>query len=134
MQHIDSESLNDLPSRIDYLRKFIEFTSDDAAALHAAKPLVAPLVPVVVDAVYTKLLSFDITSRAFTPEQTGQDKAVAAKVSDLSHTHPQIKFRKDFLTRYLVQLVSLDYEKPESWEYLNKVGLMHTGAIGFTHR
>ncbi|KAF9458838.1 Protoglobin-domain-containing protein [Collybia nuda] len=134
MQHIDPESLNDLPSRIDYLRKFIEFTSDDAAALHAAKPLVAPLVPVVVDAVYTKLLSFDITSKAFTPEQTGQEKAAAANVSDLSHSHPQVKFRKDFLTRYLVQLVTLDYEKPQSWEYLNKVGLMHTGAIGFAHR
>jgi hypothetical protein len=134
MQSISPESLEHLPSRIEYLRKFIEFTSDDAAALHAARPLVAPLVPVVVDAVYSKLLSFDITSKAFVPYQTGQTNGVPTKLSDLSQDHPQIAFRKDFLTRYLVQLVSMNYELPQSWEYLNKVGLVHTGRIGFAHR
>lgn len=28
----------------------------------------------------------------------------------------------------------MDYGKIESWEYLDKVGLMHTGAAGFAHR
>jgi hypothetical protein len=134
MEHISPESLAHLPTRVDYLRKFIDFTSEDAAALHAAKPLVAPLVPVVVDAVYTKLLSFDITSKAFTPYQTGQKTGAPAKLEDLSHGHPQIRFRKDFLTRYLVQLVSMDYASAESWEYLDKVALMHTGNVGFKHR
>ncbi|KAH9483330.1 hypothetical protein JR316_0005436 [Psilocybe cubensis] len=134
MQHISEESLNDLPSRIKYLRDFIEFTSEDAAALHAAAPVVGPLVPAVVDAVYQKLLSFDITAKSFVPRQTGYDGVTPTDASDLSLDHPQIKFRKDFLAGYLVKLVTMDYSKQSSWEYLNKVGLMHTGQAGFAHR
>jgi hypothetical protein len=132
--HISPASLTDLPSRVSYLRQFINFTSADAAALHAAAPVVAPLVPVVVDAVYTKLLSFDITAAAFVPRQTGFEGEAPSDIKDLGHEHPQIKFRKDFLARYLVKLVSMDYENPQSWEYLDKVAIMHTGKAGFAHR
>lgn len=134
IQHIDPASLNSLPERVSYLRKFINFSEEDAAALHAAAPVVAPLVPAVVDAVYTKLLSFDITAVAFTPRQTGYTGEVPTSINDLSHEHPQIKFRKDFLRQYLVKLVTMDYNNQQSWEYLDKVGLMHTGVAGFAHR
>lgn len=134
MKHISEESLNDLPSRIQYLRDFIEFTDNDAAALHAAAPVVGPLVPAVVDAVYQKLLSFDITANSFVPRQTGFNGDVPKEASELSLEHPQIKFRKDFLSGYLVKLVTMDYSKLESFEYLNKVGLLHTGQAGFAHR
>lgn len=134
MQHISEESLNDLSTRIQYLRDFIEFTPEDAAALHASAPVVGPLVPVVVDAVYKKLLSFDVTAKSFVPRQTGYEGVTPTHASDLTLEHPQIKFRKDFLAGYLVKLVTLDYSKPSSWEYLNKVGLMHTGQSGFVHR
>lgn len=135
MQHISPISLESLPARVDYLRKFIDFTDADAAALHAAKPVVAPLVPAVVDAVYTKLLSFDITAAAFVPRQTGYTGEAPTALKDLSHEHPQIKFRKDFLRGYLVKLVSMDYSDIGSWEYLDKVGKMHTGVMGgFAHR
>lgn len=83
---------------------------------------------------YTKLLSFDITAAAFVPRQTGFAGEAPADIRDLSHSHPQIKFRKDFLARYLAKLVALDYESPESWEYLDKVAVMHTGKAGFAHR
>ena len=134
MQHISASSLSDLPTRISYLRSFIEFSAADAATLHASRDVVAPLVPVVVDTVYTKLLSFDITARAFVPRQTGYAGEAPASLADLSHDHPQIRFRKDFLARYLVKLVSMDYDDISSWEYLDKVGLMHTGQAGFAHR
>ncbi|KAI5799882.1 Protoglobin-domain-containing protein [Geopyxis carbonaria] len=137
MQHISPASLSSLPERVAYLRAFLNFTDDDAAALHAAAPLVGPLVPAVVDAVYTKLLSFDITAASFVPRQTGYTGAAPAALSDLSLSHPQIKFRQDFLRGYLVKLVSMDYSLPSSWEYLDKVGLMHTGDTGraaFRHR
>ncbi|KAK0237653.1 Protoglobin-domain-containing protein [Armillaria nabsnona] len=135
-QHIDPATLDDLQTRVQYLRDFIEFTQADIDALHAAKPVVATLVPDLVDRVYNKLLSFDITAAAFTPKQTGQegDDASEAKIDELSHDHPNIKFRKDFLRAYLVKIVSLDYNKPEAWAYLDKVGLMHTGVPGFAHR
>jgi hypothetical protein len=134
MQHISESSLEHLPSRIEYLRSFIGFTSEDAAALHAAKPVVGPLVPAVVEMVYEKLFTFDITAKSFVPRQTGYEGTAPTALSDLKQDHPQIKFRKEFLTAYLVKLVTLDYEKIESWEYLDRVGIMHTGRAGFSHR
>lgn len=134
MQIISEASLEDFPRRIQYLRDFINFTVEDENALHAAKPVVGPLVPAVVDAVYDKLLSFSVTAKAFVPRQTGYAGAVPTKMADLSQEHPQIKFRKDFLARYLVKLVTMDYSQLESWQYLDKVGLMHTGNVGFAHR
>jgi len=132
--HIEPTSLASLPERVQYLRDFIEFTPEDAATLHAAKPAVAPLIDTVVTAVYDKLLSFDITAKAFVPRQTGFEGPSPTKLEELSQEHPQIKFRKDFLKGYIVKLVTMDYGKMESWDYLDKVGLMHTGVAGFTHR
>ncbi|KAK0203401.1 Protoglobin-domain-containing protein [Desarmillaria ectypa] len=136
LQHVDPATLDDLQTRVQYLRNFIGFTQADADVLHAAKPIVDALVPDLVDRVYNKLLSFDITAAAFTPKQTGQDgdDALEAKADELNHDHPNIQFRKDFLRGYLVKLVSLDYNKPETWVYLDKVGVMHTGVPGFAHR
>jgi hypothetical protein len=134
MQHISASSLQDLPTRVQYLRDFIDFSSGDAAALHSARGVVAPLVPAVVDAVYEKLLSFDITAKSFVPRQTGYAGIAPGKVEELAQDHPQVQFRKDFLAGYLAKLVSMDYEKRQSWEYLDKVGLMHTGKAGFSHR
>jgi len=134
MQHISESSLNDLPTRVQYLRDFIGFTEDDAAALHAARPVVAPLVPTIVDLVYEKLLSFDITAKSFVPRQTGYSGEAPTKLAELSMEHPQIKFRKDFLAGYLAKLVTMDYSNISSWQYLDKVGLMHTGQAGFAHR
>ncbi|KAF5368696.1 hypothetical protein D9615_010313 [Tricholomella constricta] len=134
MRNIDPATLEHLPSRVQYLRDFIGFTNQDAAALHAARPVVAPLVPVVVDAVYVKLLSFDITSKPFVPRQTGYTGKSPVRLEDLSGDHPQIKFRKGFVASYLAKLVTMNYDSDASWEYLDKVGFMHTGVAGFTHR
>lgn len=71
MKHISASSLSDLPSRIAYLSSFLNLTADDGEALLAAKPLVAPLVPTILDAVYIKLLEFDITAQVFVPRNTG---------------------------------------------------------------
>lgn len=97
MQHIDPSSLSELPARIAYLSSFLEVTEADSEMLRAAKPLVAPLVPTVLDAVYTKLLSYDITAKAFVPRNTDYSGEVATQVSELSLEHPQIAYRKDFL-------------------------------------
>jgi len=68
------------------------------------------------------------------PKQSGYTGVTPNSVSELSQEHPQIKFRKNFLSGYLVKLVTLDFDKMQSWEYLDKVGLMHTGQAGFAHR
>lgn len=136
MRDVTPSSLESLQSRVSYTRDFLNFTADDAAALHAAKPYLAPLVPAVVDAVYVKLFEFSITMQAFVPRQTGYTGDAPVSVKDLTLDHPQIKFRKDFLSSYLVKIVTLDYDNPKAWEYLDKVGKMHTGVedSGFKHR
>jgi hypothetical protein len=136
MQHIDVLSLEDLPSRISYLSSFLELTDSDGEALLAAKPLVAPLIPAILQAVYTKLLSFDITAQAFVPKNTDYEGETVKSVQELTLEHPQIALRKDFLKNYLVKLVSTSDLSPGSsfWVYLNNVGIMHTGKPGFKHR
>jgi len=136
MQHIPASSLEDLPSRIAYLTSFLSLTAEDGEALLASKPLVAPLVPAILDAVYTKLLSFDITAQAFVPRNTEYEGETVKSVQELTMSHPQIAMRKDFLKNYLVKLVSTSDLSPQSpfWAYLNNVGIMHTGKPGFKHR
>ena len=136
MQHVASETLEDLPARITYLSTFLELTEADGAALTSAAPLIAPLVPTVLDAVYTKLLSFDITAQAFVPKNTDYEGETVKTVQDLTLDHPQILMRKDFLKNYLVKLVTTSDLSPTSpfWKYLDNVGIMHTGHPGFKHR
>lgn len=136
MHQISPSSLNSLPSRVSYLKSFLSFTSEDGAALRASAPLVAPLVPAILDAVYNNLLSFDITAKAFVPRQPGYDGTAPKDVLELTLDHPQIAYRKDFLKAYLVKLVSNEDWSDESkfWVYLDTVGIMHTGVPGFKHR
>lgn len=138
MQHFDPSSFNHLTSRIAYLKSFLNFSSEDGAAIQSAKSLLSPAVPSVVDAVYQQLLSFDITAKHFVqqqPEENAPD-SVAIAVEDLSVDHPNIQHRKDFLKTYLVKLVSNSDWSDTSpfWAYLDKVGQMHTGIAGFKHR
>jgi len=136
MQHVDAASLENLTSRITYLSSFLELNASDGEALLAAKPLVAPLIPTILTAVYTKLLSYDITAQAFVPRNTDYEGETVKSVQELTLEHPQIALRKDFLKNYLVKLVSTSDLSPDSpfWVYLNNVGIMHTGKPGFKHR
>jgi hypothetical protein len=97
MQHIEASSLEDLPSRISYLSTFLDLSASDTEALQAAKPLVAPLIPTILEAVYVKLLSFDITAQAFVPKNTDYQGETVKSVQELTLDHPQIALRKDFL-------------------------------------
>ncbi|EFQ97995.1 hypothetical protein MGYG_01031 [Nannizzia gypsea CBS 118893] len=139
IQHVDEQELEtSLASRVNYLKAFLKFTDEDGAALQSAKPLVAPALPAILDAIYTNLIGFDVTAKSFVPPQPEQDKSTVAttSVAELSLTHPNILHRKDFLKAYLVKLVSNSDWSDESkfWEYLDKVGVMHTGKPGFKHR
>jgi hypothetical protein len=109
MQHISPSSLSDIPSRIAYLSSFLDLNASDAEALHEAKPLIAPLIPTILDAVYVKLLSFDITAQAFVPKNTDFEGEIVTNVQELTMEHPQIALRKDFLK------VCLPQSKPFLW-------------------
>ncbi|KAF8636125.1 hypothetical protein AX17_003769 [Amanita inopinata Kibby_2008] len=136
MREILPSSLSDLQYRVAYTRSFLDFTAADAAALHAAKPVLGPLVPIIVDRVYVKLFNYTVTAQAFVPHQTGYSGKSPTALLDLTLDHPHLRFRKDFLAGYLAKLVTMNYDDPKTWEYLDNVGRMHTGVedMGFNHR
>jgi hypothetical protein len=130
MTAIDEPRLeNDLGYRFGYVAEFIGFGPDDVAAVHAAAPLLAPLVPGLVDAVYAKLQTYDATWRHFLPRQHGYTGEVPTSLAALTMDHPQIAFRKQHLGRYLVSLVTKPYDGKMA-EYLDMVGKIHTPKAG----
>lgn len=124
MQHIDRKELyTNLEARVKYLHSFLDFNSEDRAALVLGSKYIKALIPAVVNIVYKKLLSYDITARAFTTRSTSYEGPIDEFPEEDS---PQIKYRKMFLRGYLSKICS-DPSKLEFWEYMDKVGLMHVG-------
>src|SRR6476659_5472227 len=132
MKHIDEARLEeDTVYRVGYLTEFMGFGADDIAAIHGAASHLAPLVPVLVDAVYEKLFSYDSTKRHFVPRQSGYSGPVPEGIEVLQQDHEMIKFRKEHLGRYLVSLVTRNYDA-KMLNYLDMVGKMHTPKAGST--
>jgi hypothetical protein len=130
MKAIDEDRLEtDLGYRFGYLAEFMGFGAQDVSAIHAAAPALAPLVPGLVDAVYEKLQGYDATWRHFLPRQSGYEGVVPDRLEDLTPDHDQIQFRKQHLGRYLVSLVTKDYDE-KLVGYLDMVGKMHTPKAG----
>ncbi len=130
IKHIDEERLeSDLGYRFGYLAEFMGFGADDVAAIHAAAPKLAPLVPFLVDAVYSKLDDYDATWRHFVPRQFGYEGPLASNLESLSQDDEVIQFRKQHLGRYLAALVTRPYDG-KMVAYLDMVGKMHTPKGG----
>jgi hypothetical protein len=130
MQIIDEKKLGDwLEYRFQYISKFVNFGEDEINAIHSSAPILAPLVPKIVDAVYAKLFSFDVTKQYFLLRNEGYTGGVDANLESLSTESEQIKFRKDHLSKYLVKLVTAKYEGG-FLKYLDFVGKLHTNKAG----
>lgn len=99
--------------------------ADDVKAIEAVAEKVRPLVPVVVDAVYQKLFEFDVTKKHFLPKNEGFTGSVPPTLEELTLDHPQIKFRKDFLSKYLNKVLSGPYDE-RFLRYLDWVAKIHT--------
>jgi hypothetical protein len=128
--HIDERRLEtDLGYRFEYLAGFMGFAAEDIAAIHAAAPALAPLVPSLVDAVYDKLQGYDATWRHFVPRQFGYEGSVPESLDELTQEHEQIQYRKQHLGRYLASLVTREHDG-KMVAYLDMVGKMHTPKAG----
>jgi hypothetical protein len=103
-------------------------SQDDIEALITGAKYIKALIPAVVNIVYRRLLSYDITARAFTTRSTSFEGPLD---DNLTEDSPQILHRKMFMRAYLNKLCS-DPSKMEFWEYLDKVGMMHVG-LGRKH-
>jgi hypothetical protein len=129
---IDERRLEaDLPYRFAYLTEFMEFGPADIEAIHAAAPLLAPVVPQLVDAVYRKLFAYTSTKRHFVPRQYGYEGEVPKDMDSLTLDHEMIQFRKQHLAGYLKKLVTAPYDG-KMVNYLDFVGKIHTPRAGST--
>jgi len=132
--HIDRTKLyTDLQYRFQYVAQFVEFGEEDIKAIKNSAPIIAPLVDTVVELVYKKLFSFDITKRVFFARNEGFTRNIESTLGSLNTNSEQIKFRKDFLKKYLVKLVTAEYDA-KFVNYLNYVGKIHTTFPGKASR
>jgi hypothetical protein len=130
MKLIDEGRLErDSEYRFGYVAEFMGFGPADVEAIHAAAEKLAPLVPGLVDAVYDKLFSYTATKRHFVPRQHGYEGPLPESTEALTQEHQLIAFRKQHLTRYLVNLVSKPYDG-KMVAYLDMVGKIHTPKAG----
>ncbi|KAJ3271547.1 hypothetical protein HK104_004677, partial [Borealophlyctis nickersoniae] len=125
-KHIDRKLLyTDTKYRFDYVAEFANFGDADIEAIRASAPIIKPLIPVIVDAVYDKLFSFDITKQVFLNRNEGFTGSLASDLNHLTVKDGQIGFRKEFLTKYLHKLTTFP-STPSFLTYLNHVGRIHT--------
>lgn len=130
MKEIDEASLeSSILHRFEFLAEFMGFGESDIKAIHDAAPLLAPLVPQLVDGVYDKLQSYTSTWRHFLVRQHGYDGEVPENLGDLTMDHPLIQFRKQHLSRYLEALVTRPYDG-KFLQYIDMVGKIHTANAG----
>lgn len=130
MQTIDEQRLeSDSKYRFDYLAEFIGFTDEDARAIQAFAPHLGPRIADLVDRTYERLLQYDATARHFVPKQHGFEGEPPESLAELAVDDPQIKFRKDHLNRYFMQLIGRSYDE-KMVLYLDTVGKMHTSHAG----
>ncbi len=130
MQSIDEARLETDPQyRFEYLAGFMGFGPEDAALIQASAPFLGPLIPQLVEKTYEKLLSYDATARHFVPRQAGYEGPLPKDLAHLSQTDSQIRFRKEHLSRYFMQLLGRSYDA-KMVQYLDMVGKMHTPKAG----
>jgi hypothetical protein len=128
--HVNEPRLeSDLNYRFQYTSEFMGFGAEDVAAIHAAAPVLAPVVPALVNAVYDQLHRYDATWRHFVPRQHGYEGVVPKSLEEVTEDHELIRFRKEHLARYLTALVTKSYDG-KMVAYLDMVGKMHTPKAG----
>ncbi|KAK4703628.1 hypothetical protein P7C70_g2589, partial [Phenoliferia sp. Uapishka_3] len=136
----------DLSYRVAFNRDFLEFTDDDAKVLHYSAPLILPVrvSRAAPGAEYERWQAFTIISSSgvtrkrkaevFLKRNVGFEGDLAESLEALTVDDPQMKMRKQFLSYWCAKILTADFNDPKFWEYLDKVGIMHTGMPGFKHR
>ena len=87
---------NDMAYRFNFVAEMSDFGEEDINSIKGSAPLLAPLVPVLVDAVYAQLFKFDITKAYFLPKTKDYNGSVASNLNDLKLDSDQVKFRSHY--------------------------------------
>ncbi|CAF3261686.1 unnamed protein product [Rotaria socialis] len=126
MENINAAQLDtDIQYRFAYLSKFLNFTQDDISVLNKIAPVVVPLVPTVVDAIYGNLFSFDITKSIFANNTVHFKGNTTTTPGSLDLTPERVTFLKDMLGTYLKKALSQSEWNKEFLDYLSHLGKIH---------
>ncbi|HVE83036.1 MAG TPA: protoglobin family protein [Myxococcales bacterium] len=121
-KQIDVRAIARDPSaRMRFMMDFVGYTVDDQAALQESVPVLGPVLPRLLDALYERLLSFDDTRRVFMGKQGEVDPSYIA-------------LRKEHLTQWVLRTAGVAGEPDSLPGYLREVGRRHTGVAGETDR
>ncbi|CAF3864368.1 unnamed protein product [Rotaria magnacalcarata] len=130
-EHIDRARLNlDLSYRFKYVSKFIDFKQEDIKILNTLEPIINPILPTLVETVYKKLYSFDITKQYFLMRNDGFEVFTPNKESGLTLDCVQIDYRKDMLSVFLRRILTQTEWNDSFLQYLSRVGEIHTNKGG----
>ena len=126
MEHIDGAKLNsDVHYRYEYLSKFLNFGTADIQAINGAAPKLAPLVPGLVDSVYDKLFSFDVTKEKFVKNKYNFQGETANPPGSMNLTPERVSALKESLNKYLLKVVSQAQWDNAFLDYLSNLGKVH---------
>lgn len=129
MIHVDAARLrDDLHYRVEYLKHFIDWSEVDRLALRAAVPHLSCTIPGIVDAIYRKLLSSDITSRQFSQLDRAE---VEALPSETRESAALILHSKKIISSWILTLFQCE-DDDAFWHYLDSVGRAHVSQPGHT--
>jgi len=119
---IDVRGLSRDPSaRMRFMMEFVGFTDDDRRALLESVPVLGPVLPGLLDAIYNHLLSFDDTRRVF--------------LGPRGEVEPEyIALRKEHLTQWVLRTAGVAGDPSTFAAYLQEVGRRHTGVAGEPNR
>ncbi|CAF3202021.1 unnamed protein product [Rotaria socialis] len=124
---------NDLRYRYEYLAEFLNFTNDNIKILNQLSIYIQPMIPVIVDEVYRKLFSFDITKQYFFPDASHScfgNLFSSTKHSSVSFDGDDIEFRRNMLSKYLNKILTEQEWDDSFLRYLSCVGQVHTHEMG----
>ncbi|CAF0735947.1 unnamed protein product [Adineta ricciae] len=126
-EHIDrADLINNIRYNFDYLAKFLNFTNEDISALNALAPVLFPCIPSIVETIYKKLYSFDITKQYFVLRNDNFEKFTEPNIeTDHAVISAQTEFRKDMLTMYLKRVLIQTEWNDAFLQYLSQIGELH---------
>ncbi|KAJ2797346.1 hypothetical protein H4R21_004356 [Coemansia helicoidea] len=128
MERIDRERLHtDLDYRFEYVSRFVGFTEADRDLISKSAPVVAELVPAIVDAVYEKIHNYDVTWASLAQDRERHAGWSSRKEEDVTMGSEVIVFRKTILAKYLKRLVTSKWDSALI-AYLDWVGHVHTST------
>jgi CRP-like cAMP-binding protein len=120
MEKLDETRLElDLAYRYEFLKTFMGFGEEDVAAIRKVASQLLAQIPAIVEEQYDKLLAYDATARHFVEPEQGYE----------GPEDPQVRFRRDHMQRYLMQLFGHSFNEKIALLF-DAVGKMHTPKTG----